>query len=458
MIGKEFGSRRNSAAVGGGQFGDEGKGRIVDEFVSNYAQKTPVVVYRDNGGANAGHTVEFTDGRRVVLHQLPSGIFTENATVILGRGMVLHPGDLRTEIEQIRAAAGAKIAEIWIDEEAILSLDTHRAYEAVLKKFNGAGKGATGRGISPAYADFYLRQDLQVKDLINFDREKLKQHYEFYRRIIGGLAGVDLSEIKIPTLGKEDICVGSLEEFLSRLHAQGDFVASFGRNVIPFLEKSWTDSGIAFVFEKAQGAGLDPWLGTRPDITASRTLFSGIYDSTSGIVNPKDIRIRAGVVKATYMSSLGTRKLPSQMEEGLANQIRADANEYGGTTRRPRGIAYLDIPATRAMIEALGANCLVLTHMDIVYPETPVRVCSEYTIDNKPVNCYLNQTYLDQVRPKYIDFSPWDRQAIRQAKRKADLPVEARRFLDFLTEQIGLPILMITTGPKREQGITFNFQ
>lgn len=458
MIGKEFGSRKDSAAFAGGQFGDEGKGRLVDERVNFYAQEREVFVCRNNGGANAGHTIELPDGQRIALHQLPSGVLTENATLVLGKGMVIHPGDLCEEIHQVEKLSGGPIkAEIWIDEKALLSLDTHRAYEEALKGFNGAGKGATGRGIAPAYADYYLRQPLQVRDLVTFDIEKLTQHYQFYERLFQALTGVGLSRFAVSTLGKEGKApVGSLDEFLSHLSKQRDFLMPYSRNVIELLRERWQDKGIAFVFEQAQGIGLDPWYGVYPDVTASRTGFDAIFDSTEGVVDPSEIEFRAGVIKATYMSSVGVRRLPTMMEEGLAKRIREDANEYGATTHRPRDIAYLDLPAMRFFVKAGGFNCLVPTHLDIVYPDVPIRVCIEYR-DRTGKKTYYSpdQASLDQIRPVYVEFDPWDKEVVRKAKTPAELPPEANDFLDFISEQLGLPIWMITTGPRRGQGIVF---
>ena len=152
--------RKNSYAFCGGAFGDEGKGKIVDEYVNLLSSNNEVVVYRDNGGANAGHTIELENGQRLALHQLPSGVVSKNATVILGKGMVLHPGDLLAEIQSVKALVGDSThGTIMIDEMATLSLDTHRAFESVLSKWQ-TGYAATGRGISPAYADILFRLPL----------------------------------------------------------------------------------------------------------------------------------------------------------------------------------------------------------------------------------------------------------------------------------------------------------
>ncbi|HCC84931.1 MAG TPA: hypothetical protein DEP87_04600, partial [Candidatus Pacebacteria bacterium] len=180
----------------------------------------PVVVYRDNGGANAGHTVEFASGKRISFHQLPSGVFVAGATIVLGKEMVIHPGDLLAELVEIQAITDTTDrAEIKLDEMAILSLDTHRAFEGVLKQWQSGGKGATGRGISPAYADVLLRHPLRVRDLINFDKVKLTTHYKMYAALIKGL-GQKLATQAVATLAGPTQAVGSLNEFLARLKTQ----------------------------------------------------------------------------------------------------------------------------------------------------------------------------------------------------------------------------------------------
>lgn len=448
--------RKNSFAFCGGAFGDEGKGRIVDKFVSDYAKKGPVVVYRDNGGSNAGHTVELNSGQRIALHQLPSGVFVKKCVVILGKGMVLHPADLIEEIRQVKRISGGRLkAKIMIDEMSVLSLDTHRAFEAVLKEWQEGGKGATGRGIAPAYADVLLRHPLRMRDLAVFDQEKIVKHYKLYKAFISGL-GANLAKVGVPYLNKEDkIPVGTLDKFLRNLKSQSKILKPYISEVFSFLKKGWVDKKYTFIFEKAQAVGLDPRYGVYPDVTASDCTFDGILYSSEGIIHPEEIEIRAGVIKATYMSSVGTRKLPTMMDEKLATRIREDANEYGATTQRPRGIAYLDLPALKFFAKVGKVNYLVLTHMDIVYPNIPIKICVGYKIRRREVSYRPDQNYLDLVKPKYIEFPTWDREKISKARKTQDLPKEAKKFLNFISRELSLPILMITSGPEREQGILF---
>lgn len=362
-------SRPFSYAICGGAFGDEGKGRIVDEYVAELSQQRPTIVYRDNGGANAGHTVELPDGTKIAFHQVPSGVFCTNTTVMLGKEMVLHPADLLLELKEITKHAGKReLARILIDHQALLSLDTHRAYEAALKMWQSGGKGSTGRGIAPAYADLLLRHPIRMRDLVIFDCETLTQHYRLYEALLKGL-DQSLKDAVVPTAGGGTQKVGSLKQFLETLSEEASQLKKMTVDTLPLIEKAWNGTKNAFVFEKAQAVGLDHRWGVYPDVTASNTCFDGIYSATEGVVDPRDIEVRAAVIKATYMSSVGSRKLPSAMTGKLATTIREDAGEYGATTKRPRDIAYLDLAALKFYAKVGGSNCHILTHMDIiVYP------------------------------------------------------------------------------------------
>ncbi len=447
--------RPHAVAYCGGAYGDEGKGRIVDEVVASFVRTHQVIVYRDNGGANAGHTVEFKNGERIALHQLPSGVFHEDVHVVLGKGMVIHPQDLISEISQIMKACGGVIpATILIDEQAVLSLDTHRAMEGVLKNWEEGGKGSTGRGIAPAYVDVLYRHPVRVRDLVPFNREKIEKHYRLYEAFVQGLGG-DLATTQVPQLTTmTPQTVGTLSTFVSRLEEQSQQLIPYVKGLNEFLTTQWNDRKTAWVFEKAQAIGLDMRWGVYPDVTASDCTFDGIYSATEGIIDPLEIGVRAAVLKGTYMSSVGTRKLPTVMEEALANRIREDAHEYGATTKRPRGIAHLDIPALRFFSQVGRCTHLVLTHMDIVYPDTPISVCVRYTLNGKTVPYRPDQLYLSSIQPEYVKMETWDSKEIASVTNAEKLPKTAKAFITFLETQVGLPVNLITTGPRRDQSLS----
>ncbi|MCC7208542.1 MAG: adenylosuccinate synthetase [Anaerolineae bacterium] len=445
-------ARPNAIAVAGGAFGDEGKGRVVDELCmrSLRAGRAPLV-YRWNGGANAGHTV-IVNGQRVALHQLPSGALHREAVIVLGKGMVIHPGDLLAEIDRVRAVTGGPMATLIIDENAVLALDTHRALEAALRDWQTGGSGATGRGIAPAYADVVYRHPLRVRDLIAADwRDRLRRHYALYAALVKGL-GRDLATVRVPSLRAESILVGPESEFIERHGPAATALDVYAQDSRPVLENVWAADGptTPIIFEGAQAIGLDTRWGVYPDVTASDPTFDGIAHSTEGMFRSEEIAVRAGAIKATYTSSVGSRRLPTAMDEALAQRIRDDAHEYGSTTRRPRDIVYIDLPCLRFFARISGMTHLILTHLDISYPDAPIRVCTHYTDRRGHVCGYRpDQGFLSAVTPHYLDLPAWDGAALRGAQELAALPREALQYVAFLTRAIGCPPLMATTGPER---------
>jgi adenylosuccinate synthase len=372
--------------------------------------------------------------------------------IVLGKGMVVHPGDLLAEIDRVRALTGGPMATLIVDENAVLALDTHRAMEAALRDWQTGGSGATGRGIAPAYADVVYRHPLRVRDLIASDwRERLRRHYALYAALIKGL-GRDLATMRVPSLRAESILVGSEHDFVERHGPSAAALDVYAQDSRPVLENVWAVEGATtpLVFEGAQAIGLDVRWGVYPDVTASDPTFDGIAHSTEGLLRADEIAVRAGAIKATYTSSVGSRRLPTVMDEMLAQRIRDDAHEYGSTTRRPRDIVYIDVPCLRFFARISGMTHLILTHLDISYLDTPIRVCTHYTDRRGHVCGYRpDQDFLNGVTPHYVDLPSWDGAAIRGVQDLASLPRKALQYIAFLTASIGCPPLMATTGPER---------
>ncbi len=442
------GVRPNSIAIQGGAFGDEGKGRVVDELCVLLCRRTGSggVIYRWNGGANAGHTVVI-NGQKIALHQLPAGVLMPGTSVVLGKGMVIHPGDVLAELRDVHNLTGYMPDGLYVDEMAVLALDTHRAMEVTLKRWESGGHGATGRGISPAYADVLYRHPIRMRDLAADDwQDRLGHHYDLYTAQIDGLDG-NLEAQPVPRLSGEAVPVGSKFVFLDRLAAQRAMLLPYIGNVYDFLREQWADPDVPFIFEGAQGAGLDPRFGVYPDVTSSDPTFGGILHSTEGLVKPGQIAVRAATIKATYTSSVGTRRLPTRMDDPLASRIREDAHEYGATTKRPRDIAYIDLPCLGFLSRVTDVTHLVLTHLDIAYPEVPIQVCASYAggASYRP-----DQAYLDTVTPEYIELPSWDGEALEGATTLADLPEEAMLYIAYISQALGAAPLLGTTGPQRD--------
>ena len=448
------GRRPNSVIVLGAMFGDEGKGRVTDELTEyflNTKRFKKVIVYRGNGGANAGHTIS-CNGKKIGLHQIGSGILHKGCIVILGKGMVIHPGDLVEEIEQVKNTFkfDQLPASLYVDEMATLNLDTHRAFEYALNSIHSRSLGAsaaTGRGIAPAYADVLFRFPLRVRDLYKRGwKNILQEHYERYDNWIKGM-DIDMKKMHIQRLNGRDYEIGNCAKFLKDLESSREKLKPYVNNVNSLLIKNW-GSTTPFIFEKAQGVGLDYRWGLYPDVSASNCCLDGITYSTQGIVNAQDISGRFGVIKSTYSSSVGKRKLPTGMEERYAKIIREDAHEYGTTTGRPRDIAYLDLVMLKYFCEMSDIEELVFTHMDIIY-ERPVKLCVGYKMGDKKVEYRPDQEFINGVRPIYKDFKPWRKEDLLKAKSIRSLSKESKEYMQYISEYTKTKSVMITYGPDR---------
>ena len=438
--------RKNSIGICGGTWGDEGKAKVLDQIKGT-------IFYRDNGGGNAGHTIELNDGKKIVLHHLPSGIAQRKATVVLGKEMVIHPKELIYEIKEAKKFFDGKIAKVKIDENALLCLDTHRAYEGALKKRESGSKGSTGRGIGPAYVDEINRNALRMKDLLNFDEKKIREHYRFYKDQIKGL-GFNIDSLEIPFLDyKGKFNTGKENVFVKKLKEQAKILKPFIGDIYDFLKKNWENEKISFVFEKAQAVGLDKRWGVYPDITSSNTCFDGILSSTYGIIDPEKIEFRIGVIKATYASSVGSRKLPTMMDSKVAEIFREYGNEYGATTHRPRDIVSVDLVALNFYAKMGKINYFAITHMDSVFPKMPIKVCTDYRIGKKKVAYRPFQDFLSKVKPVFTELTTWDREKVQKAKSFKEMPTEAKSFVRFVERNTGVKVMYLTNGPRRDQVI-----
>lgn len=464
------GKRPYSISVEDVFFGDSGKGRVVAEFNRLLSENHSLISIRYNGGANAGHEV-YVNGTQLVTHQLPMAVIQDGATALMGRGMVVHPQDLITEIEALGPHFKGKLR---IDTFTPLCLDTHRALEYVLNANSSGGKGSTGRGIATAYASVYLRIPILVGDLFKKDwQERLTAHYKLYEKFVGGF-GKELKEIPVKRLQPEAgrpldeaqkaHVVGSEEKFIEDLGEARDGLREYLEDdVYGLLSKAWADPKFAFTFEGAQGAGLDPYHGVYPDVTSSRPMSRFINDSTYNICQPEAIGLRVAVMKTTYMSSVGTRKLPTIKDENLERWIQEEFDERGRSTGRLRDIYPVSIPIAIYLKAAAGYEYLVATHLDASKGDLPagragkIKVINKYTKkpgtsnqqpdtrNNQPYLPY--QEYLDTLKAHTIEFKGWDGKAAKTAKSMGDLPKEARDYLEFLSKSIA-PVIFATTGPE----------
>lgn len=468
-------SRKNSVAIVGVALGDEGKGRFVDNEIKIMLEKRgvkKVAVIRFQGGNNAGHTIE-KKGLRLALHLVPSGVLHPQAIGIMDQGMVIHPQDLRTEIEHIEKNIRSLKGKLFLSQDAILCTDLERAEEILNGIKREQVKGGTGRGISPSYAHHYDRLGLKIYDLLDSTwEETLRNHYERYKKEFTAF-GIDLAKVQTPDYkpsrnGKmQKRIVGSEKEFLKNLKKTRDWLIkrNFVINTFLMHQAIYDDKKIGIIFEGSQAQGLDAWLGTRPDVTSSNTSMYGLREGTA-YWSPKLVEDRIGVFKITYTSSVGARKMPTHVdlpkdlkdlpknateEQEWAAYVRETANEYGATTGRPRDINHLDLAFLSYNARMSGIEMLVGTHLDIAKDNQKISVCTHYT--DKKGNYVPYQPglrYQENILPSYVKLPGWDGEKCRIAKKMADLPQNALKFLAFIQKRTGFPITTVTTGPERE--------
>ena len=331
------------------------------------------------------------------------------------------------------------------------------------RKRQGKAKGGTGRGIGPSYAHHYDRLGLHISDLTDDNwRETLGNQYERYQKELA-LYDLDLSQLVVPDLeqfkktGEASVKkIGSKQEFLDRLESARTWLVNrdMVQNTFLIQKEIFQDLSRGIVVEMAQAVGLDPWLGTKPDVTSSNTTMWGIAAGT-GFLRPTDIADRIGIFKITYTSSVGARRMPTHAEDDWAAWTRETAGEYGTTTKRPRDILYLDLELLRFNARMGGIEVLAGTHLDIAQEGKSIKVCTHYERDGKRVPYQPGLNYLENVQPQYIELPGWNGEEAARAKGFDDLPVNAKKFLSFVQKMTGFPIVAATNGPKRESLLPF---
>ncbi len=478
-------TRDHTVAINGAQFGDEGKGRFVDNKLNQMlsipgVKKAYVVRYQ--GGSNAGHTVYTDKEEKIPLHQLTSSVNEENAVGIMDTGMIIHMEDLRTEIIDAEAIVGDLRGKLILSEQAKLCTDLERA-EEIVNRFKSSGKseGGTGRGISPTYANDLSRLGTQVKDLFEENwREVYTKRYERYQKEFA-VHGFDLETMDVPDLkatretGKaQKRTVGSINEFLDRMEevrkwyldrdASMPDSPSMIQNTFELHEEIYQDASNGILFEGAQAIGLHHAIGRVPDVTSSDTSVNGVIAGTK-FWRPEDIKEKIGIWKVPYMSSVGSMKMPTHIDlpreavtstEGFTQEqqyglwVREEAHERGTTTGRYRDMTFLDLPIMRYNIRMGGIELLAGTHLDIARENVGVKVCTHYVDrNNKPVSYQPGMHLNSDIKPVYIELPGWDGKAVQNARSFDEIPDNAKKFLAFVQKQTGTPIIAATTGPQR---------
>ena len=419
--------------VVGMQWGDEGKGKIVDILT----QEADIVA-RFSGGANAGHTVVI-DNEKFILHLVPTGILHKNKTCVIGNGVVIDLEHLFSELEELKKRKREFQKRLLISQNAHLVMPYHKVIERLEEEARGKHKiGTTGRGIGPAYRDKIARHGIRVIDLLN--SQLFKQRVEWNLRIKEGLLSL-LPEHELISLKNKSLDILKLRRKVKPLLA----------DVSLFLNQS-IKKGKSVLFEGAQGTLLDVDFGTYPYCTSSNTTVGSICTGLG--ISPALIGEVVGVVKA-YTTRVGDGPFPTEEKSELGEIMQKSGNEFGATTGRPRRCGWLDLVLLKYSFRINGVSKIALTKLDVLDRFDKIRVCVGYRYRGKTLTGFVpDLNVLDNCRPVYKEIPGWQKNTGGITNFKI-LPDKAKRYLDFIAKQLKTPIFMISTGVKRDQTIRF---
>jgi adenylosuccinate synthase len=421
--------RAKTAVVLGAQWGDEGKGKIVDVLSERFT-----AVARYAGGHNAGHTVIIGD-QKFVLQLIPCGVLRPGCRGIIGNGVVLDPIAFLKEVAKLRALGVAVDEQLFVSNRAQVILPYHRMIELAAESAPGRQKiGTTSRGIGPAYEDKMARSGLRVVDLLR--PELLKTHIE--------AACAEKNAIVHALFGADPLDPAQMyDEYAAAAEQVRPFVTDTGR----LLNKILAEGG-SVMFEGAQGTMLDIDHGTYPFVTSSSATAGGAATGTG--VGPTAIGTVISVTKA-YVTRVGEGPFPTEIHDAVGDDLRARGMEYGAVTGRPRRCGWLDIPLLRYSNQVNGAEWLVITKLDVLDELDEIPICVGYEIAGKVTDEIPADVHgLEQIKPVYARMKGW-RSSTEGITEFDKLPHEAREYLRFQERESGAKIGMVSTGPDRNQ-------
>jgi adenylosuccinate synthase len=410
------------------QWGDEGKGKIVDVLAPKYD-----VVARFQGGPNAGHTLEF-DGIKHVLHQIPSGIFREKTKNIIGNGVVLDPIVFKTEIEKLQKYNLNVKANLFISKKATLIVPTHRLLDQAYEKAKGENKiGSTLKGIGPSYQDKIGRQGLRVGDVLS------PQFKDRFNKLI---------DIHFEILKNHDVVYD-----WPALHAQFmdaiEFLKQFNLIDSEYFINNEIKKGATILAEGAQGSLLDIDFGSYPFVTSSNTVTAGACTGLG--VAPSNIGEVYGIFKA-YSTRVGSGPFPTELLDEQGEKMRKQGNEFGSTTGRPRRCGWIDLPSLKYSIMINGVTQLLMMKADVLNLFPTIKICTQYKLaDGSITETIPYELVHEKIEPIYAEVKGWNTslEGITETK----MPKELSDYIDLLEKSLGVPITLLSTGPDRKQTI-----
>jgi len=408
------------------QWGDEGKGKIVDYFAPQYD-----IIARFQGGPNAGHTL-YVNGQKVVLHQIPSGIFHENTTNLIGNGVVLDAVTLKKEYDKVAAFGIDGRNHLYVAERTHLILPSHRALDKASELSKGNEKiGSTLKGIGPAYMDKTGRNGLRVGDLLdkNFTTQYIKLRMKHQRLLDSFGFNDDISEWE--------------EEFFEAI----EFMRSLKIVNGEYFINEKIREGKKVLAEGAQGSMLDVDFGTFPFVTSSNTISAGVCTGLG--IAPQKIKEVIGVSKA-YCTRVGSGPFPTELHDETGERLRKIGSEFGATTGRPRRCGWIDLVALNFACMVNGVTQIVMTKADVLDAFEELSVCTSYGIDGKQVKTVPYQMSKMPIDPHYEQFAGWQTD-ITNVRDNTNLPQPMKNYIEFINGYLGVDVSYISNGPERDQ-------
>ena len=420
----------SNLVVIGSQWGDEGKGRVVDLI----AGKTDVVV-RFQGGNNAGHTIVFDDSK-IILHHIPSGILRENKVSIIGNGVVIDPKILIDEIEGLKKSGFDVGPEnLKLSSRTHVIMPYHKVIDKEREKLKGNSKiGTTGRGIGPVYEDKYARRGIKLSDITDPEM--------FSKRLKEVFPERNLYLTKVLEAQPLDF-----EQIYAEYKEYGKYLEPYMVETSRLLN-DYISENKSILFEGAQGTLLDIDFGTYPYVTSSNAGSGGV--SVGSGVSPRIIDHIVGVVKA-YTTRVGEGPFPSEEQGEIENRLREEGGEFGATTGRSRRCGWLDIVALKYSVIVNGITSFALTKLDVLSGFDKIKVCTGYKFQGDTIDYFPSSLeILKGCEPVYEEFEGWDTD-IRNIKDFGNLPSQAVKFINYIEKYTGVPVWLISVGPSREE-------
>ncbi len=406
------------------QWGDEGKGKVVDVLSAGYQ-----VIARFQGGPNAGHSLQFND-QKFILHTIPSGVFHAGKMNVIGNGVVIDPSTFAEEVAMLTGAGFPPQENLLISRKAHLILPTHRLLDAASEAAKGKTRiGSTLKGIGPAYMDKTGRNGLRAGDIL---RPDFRERYETLKK--KHLSLLRMYDYPADPSDMEDAWFKGIEVIRRFRLVESEY----------FLNRM-LDEGRSLLAEGAQGTLLDIDFGTYPYVTSSNTIAAGALTGLG--LAPSRIGRVYGIFKA-YLTRVGSGPFPTELHDEEGERLRQQGHEYGATTGRPRRCGWLDLPALRYAIMLNGVTELIMTKPDVLTGLDSFKVCTAYRIDGKET-LELPHSLDEDIVPVYRTFPGW-KEDISQARHFSDLPEALRNYIGFIEKETGVPVTMISVSPDRE--------